>query len=1384
MGLNSITSGVVGYWPLEEPNGTRFDQSGSGNALSGVNTVGSAVAVIGSGAHFIRANSETLRAFDNEVLNFGDEDFTLSCWVSLDTKDLPAQTILGKVSPQGDNRQYFVDYVGGGIDRFRLLASPDGINGSQVLVEADNFGSPTANELVFIIAWHDSVANTINIQVNDGTTDSVAYSVGVFQSEAIFSIGSDQDSNGNPRFFLNGIVDEVAAWERVLTTDEKTCLYNGGSGVNLNLLLNPVIPVAPGSGANLENISDGNPYIAVSGAPIFADEIRWPFGSGVNTGGNVGFSEDLDACLIDLNAQFGFNQQPHRFNMTWAVKCPDFDTIVNSLPPIGDEVFFNIGRSEFLIRGRLVHTDITKSSRGYILTTTVEDFRPDLSRISIDTYGLYDVNEAADVNVIDVHHWFLTTQDGQDNPRQLRMLRENGATYSQIYDAINDQNSFLGSRIPTPAVLQQNLPEDIDSYRFTFRTTPALDALVKIFTDVSFDLYWNMGEDELNVVNRKEQIDLSLNEIPFSEDDPNNPITPSLKFGKDEGERPTAVQVLGERMEGVIGNGGVLKSTGGTYDSNIQLDLSEDATWLPGWRNATIFYFGEDGTLKEDVPTDEELSASLKGIEYWTLIKNQNQEQSLESRLAIQSIDFRDGIQYSVIRAATPSGIGLVANRGQDGRSWIIEWYNKIRNFAQNHFTRTYVLDSSSTLFSQLDRFDVVNEAWTSLENQVEGDPNYNTGYKIDPQFRWLSPFWNEDDNKLRSWATINHTDAIGGSAAPLWGLDGKGVPTQFEEWNEEFARIYIPIQVEKWNRSSSKFDSDFILEAQKSPRGMLIRFPNIMWETFERSEFFIKFPALVALDNQFLEDSTDDLPIGPADQGVPYEFFTQGINIAVRTFERYGSTKPSAWTAGSPLSTTVRRTRTEVIQRDDLAPWNFEPISVQSSVDQLDNQGVAAAQARAVNRSEVTFAEATKVGLPIISFDEYAVDGCAKNGITNLSLSFNASAFWQTRYSAKTHFPQPIKVKPVREETMEDFRFALHRVNQLIAKPLPRGPFQPPPLFDPKTNDGREFVNFPKKESLQIPIIIDEIISFINEQGNADLAYAGEDARGLKWPASRRLQLLGGLNPNSKIGRNPNAICIDGLLQKGMQAVYFYEDLGDGEFNHYFRGGISLTVARIVTSLGVPKVIEGISRMDVEIPATTLSVPVYDSNRTQQVVTDKISLLNVPFSDQQNVDATLNTGSKVLIGGPGVENGAVLKPAKNLSGNFEVDVSEGENKDQTFILTGGRAGAGTLFATITVRPNDITGRGATIETLSSIAGTTFEDSVLTGASEGVPGTRFFVDFVGIEFSQITLGDTAMVTQEVEENEDPENNPVVIRLLTYIPKPLFMSTDALGGSVG
>jgi len=43
-----------------------------------------------------------------------------------------------------------------------------------------------------------------------------------------FNIGSHDDGAGTE---WNGLIDEVAIWDRQLTSDERTELYNSGSGL-------------------------------------------------------------------------------------------------------------------------------------------------------------------------------------------------------------------------------------------------------------------------------------------------------------------------------------------------------------------------------------------------------------------------------------------------------------------------------------------------------------------------------------------------------------------------------------------------------------------------------------------------------------------------------------------------------------------------------------------------------------------------------------------------------------------------------------------------------------------------------------------------------------------------------------------------------------------------------------------------------------------------------------------------------------------------------------------------------------------------------------------------------------------------------------------------
>jgi hypothetical protein len=70
------------------------------------------------------------------------------------------------------------------------------------------------------------VANTINIQVDNATVNSAAYSAGVADGANGFRLGA-QDNGVD---FWNGRIDAVGFWKRVLSGAEVTSLYNSGNG--------------------------------------------------------------------------------------------------------------------------------------------------------------------------------------------------------------------------------------------------------------------------------------------------------------------------------------------------------------------------------------------------------------------------------------------------------------------------------------------------------------------------------------------------------------------------------------------------------------------------------------------------------------------------------------------------------------------------------------------------------------------------------------------------------------------------------------------------------------------------------------------------------------------------------------------------------------------------------------------------------------------------------------------------------------------------------------------------------------------------------------------------------------------------------------------------
>jgi hypothetical protein len=217
----SLLTSLISWWSFNEASGTRNDSHGT-NHLSDVNTVASATGKVGNAADFESGSSERLTIVDNASLSTGNIDFTLAGWVNMESK-----TAFGSICMKGpghhSNTEWLLDYISSS-DRFRFLVS----NGSafSTTLLSNNHGSPSTGTWYYIVAWHDATANTCNIQINNGTADSTAYSNGSFDSGSGVFFGTNGDGAGP----YDGLMDEWAFWKRTLTTDEKTWLYNGGNG--------------------------------------------------------------------------------------------------------------------------------------------------------------------------------------------------------------------------------------------------------------------------------------------------------------------------------------------------------------------------------------------------------------------------------------------------------------------------------------------------------------------------------------------------------------------------------------------------------------------------------------------------------------------------------------------------------------------------------------------------------------------------------------------------------------------------------------------------------------------------------------------------------------------------------------------------------------------------------------------------------------------------------------------------------------------------------------------------------------------------------------------------------------------------------------------------
>lgn len=216
---SSLLTDLVAYFRFEEASGTVYSEVNDYGASAGTAPTYQATGIQGYCLDFDETNEEYLTI--SGFWNPGYGDFTMAAWIYAESSTYYGG-IAGKIGTDPDwfFRAQYNNVWKGQIDfgatyyEIATNAQPSTETWHLFLMEVDRDG--------------DFVLYLDNVLQDDQAEISSQSAVDVTNSNA-FEIGNRGDHNSE--FFHDGRMDNLAIWSRVLTTEEKTALWNSGSGL-------------------------------------------------------------------------------------------------------------------------------------------------------------------------------------------------------------------------------------------------------------------------------------------------------------------------------------------------------------------------------------------------------------------------------------------------------------------------------------------------------------------------------------------------------------------------------------------------------------------------------------------------------------------------------------------------------------------------------------------------------------------------------------------------------------------------------------------------------------------------------------------------------------------------------------------------------------------------------------------------------------------------------------------------------------------------------------------------------------------------------------------------------------------------------------------------
>ncbi len=225
--MPDLSANLVAYWKLDETSGVNAYDSTDNNydgSIFNSPTLGS-TGILGTSYSFTKANSHYIRLGHEETL-MGTSDWSFQAWINVNTLSTTFYGIAGFWNSNGT--WYLTKWNN---DR---ICCRTGLGGNNIDV--------LSNDVITTNNWYHIVVTW------DRDTSVMMYVNGILQTDmksisawSTTSVGGDATHPlhigqiGNPGsysgFYFDGRIDEVALWNRLLTQEDVTALYNNGEGL-------------------------------------------------------------------------------------------------------------------------------------------------------------------------------------------------------------------------------------------------------------------------------------------------------------------------------------------------------------------------------------------------------------------------------------------------------------------------------------------------------------------------------------------------------------------------------------------------------------------------------------------------------------------------------------------------------------------------------------------------------------------------------------------------------------------------------------------------------------------------------------------------------------------------------------------------------------------------------------------------------------------------------------------------------------------------------------------------------------------------------------------------------------------------------------------------